>query len=172
MSVSRVLALLAAGIATLACGNALQVAGSSTAPPADPCHQNGVEQCVLNPNITPETIAATICHAGWTKTVRPPLSYTNPLKARQLAMLNHPGWTMANTEEDHRLPLEMGGDPKAEHNLSPEFADAATPSRPVANHKDDAENAGRRAICDQHRPLREVQAEFVRMWLAAWPGYL
>ena len=39
---------------------------------------------VLNPDVTQETINATICVHGWTKTIRPPTSYTNELKRKQL----------------------------------------------------------------------------------------
>src|SRR5579862_5024485 len=39
---------------------------------------------VLNPDVSQGTIRATICTAGWTRTVRPPVSYTNDLKRRQL----------------------------------------------------------------------------------------
>jgi hypothetical protein len=35
-----------------------------------------------NPDVTQDTISTTICVPGWTKTVRPPISYTNPLKRR------------------------------------------------------------------------------------------
>jgi hypothetical protein len=40
---------------------------------------------VINPAVTQATIRATICTRGWTRTVRPPVSYTNALKVRQLA---------------------------------------------------------------------------------------
>jgi len=35
--------------------------------------------------VTQATIATTICKSGWTKTIRPPASYTNALKKEQLA---------------------------------------------------------------------------------------
>ena len=38
----------------------------------------------LNPAVTQATIRTTICRRGWTRTIRPPVSYTNALKARQL----------------------------------------------------------------------------------------
>src|ERR1035437_3182978 len=36
----------------------------------------------LNPAVTQATIGMTICVSGWTTTVRPPTSYTTPLKRR------------------------------------------------------------------------------------------
>ena len=41
----------------------------------------GLTPGVLNPAVTQPTIRATICKRGWTRTVRPPVSYTNALKA-------------------------------------------------------------------------------------------
>ena len=39
---------------------------------------------VVNPDVTQATIAATICRRGWTRTIRPPVSYTNELKRKGL----------------------------------------------------------------------------------------
>ena len=39
---------------------------------------------VLNPVVTQSNIKDNICKSGWTDTIRPPVSYTNKLKARQL----------------------------------------------------------------------------------------
>jgi len=39
---------------------------------------------VLNPAVTQATIASTICRRGWTRTIRPPVTFTNALKIRQL----------------------------------------------------------------------------------------
>ena len=38
----------------------------------------------LNPDVTQATIGSTICVRGWTATVRPPSSYTSPLKLEQM----------------------------------------------------------------------------------------
>src|SRR5690242_12252575 len=34
--------------------------------------------------VTQSTIGSTICVSGWTSTIRPPTSYTNPLKTKQI----------------------------------------------------------------------------------------
>ena len=39
---------------------------------------------VLNAAVTQATIRATICRHGWTRTIRPPVSYTNDLKRKGL----------------------------------------------------------------------------------------
>ena len=43
---------------------------------------------VLNAAVSQATIAQTICRRGWTRTIRPPTTYTNALKVRQLAQLS------------------------------------------------------------------------------------
>ena len=39
---------------------------------------------VLNPDVTQANIDTTVCVHGWTKTIRPPTSYTNDLKRKQM----------------------------------------------------------------------------------------
>ena len=39
---------------------------------------------VANPDVTSATTAITICKSGWTRTIRPPVSYTNDLKRKQM----------------------------------------------------------------------------------------
>ena len=73
----------------------------------------------LNPAVRQGTISKTICVKGWTKTVRPPVSYTNALKIQQMAQYEETG-SPSDYEEDHLIPLELGGAPKNPKNLWPE----------------------------------------------------
>lgn len=168
----RTFALCAGVAALLACG--VEAPHEPTPEPypthqaalalvADPCGA----RCALNPAVTPSTVATTICVSGWTATVRPPQTYTEALKRKQLAAFatRHPGdknWTAATTEEDHRMPLELGGAPSDEHNLSPEEN---------AGGKDADETSFRRAVCAGKLTLAEAQQRFAAKWLAAWPDY-
>ena len=65
---------------------------------------------VLNPDVTQETIGATICVHGWTRTVRPPTSYTSRLKLEQMAAYGETG-SPSDYQEDHLISLELGGHP-------------------------------------------------------------
>src|SRR5437763_599327 len=66
-----------------------------------------------DPRVTQANIGRTICRAGYTKTVRPPTSYTEPLKLRQLDQYGYyAGHRVSSYEEDHLIPLELGGSPK------------------------------------------------------------
>lgn len=79
----------------------------------------GLTPGVLNPAVTQQTIGSTICTGGWTKTIRPPVSYTNALKARQLRQYGLRGPPSA-FQEDHLISLELGGSPTDPRNLWPE----------------------------------------------------
>ena len=74
---------------------------------------------MLNPAVTQATIRTTICTRGWTRTIRPPVSYTNALKPRQLAQYGLRGPPSA-FQEDHLISLELGGNPTDPRNLWPE----------------------------------------------------
>jgi hypothetical protein len=73
----------------------------------------------LNPKVRQSTIKKTICKSGWTKTIRPPTSYTNALKISQMVLYGETG-SPSEYEEDHFIPLELCGAPKNPKNLWPE----------------------------------------------------
>jgi hypothetical protein len=82
---------------------------------ADPVRTPGV----LNPDVTQANIRSTICRKGWTSTIRPPTSYTNDLKRKQMRQYREPG-SLSDYQEDHLISLELGGDPTDPRNLWPE----------------------------------------------------
>jgi hypothetical protein len=64
---------------------------------------------------------------GWTETVRPDECYTEALKIK--------GSRMSDYEEDHLIPLELGGSLSSPRNLWPEFDSGIIP-----NPKDSVED--------------------------------
>jgi hypothetical protein len=113
----------------------------------------------INPAVTQDNIHQTICVSGWTKTVRPPVSYTNKLKATQMKAL---GMNIAPNlaEEDHRIPLECAGHPTDPRNLSPELWDG-----PYGAHvKDVTESYEKRRVCLGQITLAQCQAIFMGDW--------
>lgn len=111
-----------------------------------------------NPEVTQADIGQTICKSGWTSTVRPPESYTEPLKRSQLAEYGETG-SLSGYEEDHLIPLEVGGATSDPHNLWPE--PGASP-----NPKDDVERAANRAVCDGRMSLAAAQQGIATDWVA------
>jgi len=112
---------------------------------ADPVRTPGV----VNPDVRPETIAETICKSGWTRTIRPPVSYTNALKVRQMREYGV-GGNPSDYQEDHLISLEMGGHPTDPRNLWPE-------PYPRASEVDRIENEINDEICSGKITLAEGQ---------------
>jgi hypothetical protein len=110
-------------------------------PLPDPSCQPGA----VNPDVTQETIGSTICVPRWTSTVRPPTSYTNALKVRQIGEYGYADTRTADYEEDHLVPLELGGAPHDPRNLWPEPRYEA--GGRTAGDKDSVENALRKKVC-------------------------
>ena len=115
---------------------------------------------VRNPAVTQATINTTICVRGWTATVRPPVSYTNSLKATGLVAYGYTNRDPASVEEDHLLPLEGGGSPTDPRNLWPQPRYGAV----TAAQKDTAENALRASVCSGAATLDAAQAAFLAKW--------
>jgi hypothetical protein len=103
----------------------------------------------LNPDVTQGTIGSTICVTGWTRTVRPPVSYTNELKLRQLRDSGETGPPSAY-QEDHFISLELGGHPTDPRNLWPE-------PYPRAGEVDRIENELNDDVCSHRMTLAEAQ---------------
>lgn len=115
-----------------------------------------------NPAVTTLTLGTTICQAGWTATIRPPSSYTAPLKRSGIAAYGYTDTDPAHYEEDHLVPLELGGDPRDPRNLWPE--PGASP-----NPKDAVENTLRRLVCAGMMPLASAQQAVECDWTTAVP---
>lgn len=104
---------------------------------------------VVNPDVTQATIATTICRHGWTRTIRPPVSYTNDLKRRGLRQYGLRGPPSA-FQEDHLISLELGGHPTDPRNLWPE-------PYPRAAAVDRIENELNAEVCSGKLSLEEAR---------------
>lgn len=132
-----------------------------------PCHATGTGLYVLpdvrctpgalNPSVSQADIGSTICASGWTATVRPPESYTETLKKEQLIAYADTQ-PIGYYEEDHLIPLELGGSPTSPQNLWPE--PGASP-----NPKDSVENAAKRDVCDGTMSLAAAQRAIATDWI-------
>ena len=116
-----------------------------------------------NPDVTQDTIDQTICVSGWTSTVRPPASYTNALKVNQIAEYGYSDTSTADYEEDHLIPLELGGAPRDPNNLWPEPRYGSR----TATNKDSVENALKKAVCDGQVNLVDAQNAIAADWTTA-----
>jgi hypothetical protein len=116
----------------------------------------------VNPAVTQATIRATICRAGWTAIVRPPVSVTEPEKLASMAAYGLRGSPSAY-EYDHLVPLELGGAVNDPRNLWPE-PDYATRSGFYRNPKDRLENALKRMVCRGGITLAHAQRLIASNW--------
>ena len=162
-SIRRLLAA-AGGAATLAAG----VAAVGTSVPRH-CQANGVyadKVCTpgaLNPNVTQGNIEQTICVKGYTSTIRPPVSYTDPLKLELMRSYGLAG-PASGYELDHLISLELGGNPTSIENLWPE---AYTPT-PGAHEKDRVENYLHDQVCSAKMSLAAAQRRIATDWRSVW----
>ncbi len=104
---------------------------------------------VVNPAVTGATLRTTVCRTGWTRTVRPPTSYTNALKLRQMRARGLRGPPSAY-QEDHLISLELGGSPTDPRNLWPE-------PYPRAAEVDRVENELNARLCSGELTLDQAQ---------------
>ncbi len=110
---------------------------------------------MLNPAVKQNNIKDNICKPGYTDTIRPPSSYTTNLKKQQL--VGKSDQDLSHYEEDHWIPLELGGNPIDAHNLWPE---------PIAEakKKDVRENADHLKVCNGTMTLEQAQIEMFTNW--------
>ena len=123
---------------------------------------------VTNPNVSQENIDETICVSGWTKTIRPPTSYTNQLKKKQIVEYGYENKDPKAYEEDHLISLQLGGDPRNPKNLWPE--PYAGPCG--ARVKDVLETKLKHLVCTAEISLEEAQTAIASDWVAAYNQYV
>jgi len=143
------------------------------------CHsENGMPDPRCTPGavslaVTQDNINDTICKPNYSASIRPSSGYTNMLKRLQLGIDNklvsgvgvydYTDKNMSNYEEDHLIPLSLGGDPMDVKNLWPEYGD-------IPNDKDKVENICHRMVCNGSMTLVEAQQEIVANWHIACGG--
>ena len=123
-----------------------------------------------NPAVSQATIHSTICVSGYTTRIRPPTSYTTPLKRTQLATYGYADRSLTHYEEDHLISLELGGSPRSSANLWPEphSITLANGTQVGSYAKDGFENFLHRQICAGRVRLATAQHEITTNWVSYW----
>jgi hypothetical protein len=124
----------------------------------------------LNLNVTQANIDTTICVRGWTRTVRPSEAYTEQLKRAQIAQYGYADRFLRDYQEDHLIPLELGGSPNDPRNLWPEPHSADGGWGSVV--KDRLERRLNQLVCRGVLPLAEAQRAIARDWISAYKRYV
>jgi hypothetical protein len=125
----------------------------------------------VNPAVTQQNVGEPICLPGWARTVRPPRQFTSELKRRQLrTWISYSGGLARAYEEDHLIPLELGGAAADQRNRWPE------PREPAdgwgADRKDDLERVLHGLVCAGRLPLALTQRTIARDWIAAYRQFV
>ena len=121
-----------------------------------------------DPDITQDNIQSTICNPRWsTRSIRPPSEYTTRLKVEQIRELGFSDTSLRDYEEDHLIPLELGGNPQDPRNLWPEAYQTSIADG-GARAKDKVENYLHDQVCAGNIPLGEAQTEIANDWYAVY----
>ncbi|MFC4907652.1 hypothetical protein [Actinomadura gamaensis] len=144
---------------------------SVVAPKRGKCHASSLDPATtrpdphctpgaVNPGVTQADVRTTVCKAGYTKKIRPPASYTSALKRRQIVEYGYRDTRPSAYEEDHFIPLSLGGAPRDPKNLWPERG--ASP-----NPKDAVEFKLYKALCAGQITLAAAQHAITTDWTTA-----
>lgn len=114
----------------------------------------------INPAVTPETIRTTICRAGWTNTIRPPVAHTNRIKLAKMRAAGIPAKEAHLYALDHIIPLALGGAAGDPDNLQ---------VQPLAeaHGKDRLEKCLKRAVCQGQVALDDARTAIWKNWRSA-----
>lgn len=124
----------------------------------------------IHPAATQDSLDETVCKAGWAASIRPPSGYTSALKVAQILEYGYADKDPRDYQEDHLVPLELGGAPRDKRNLWPEpntitLADGTSIG---SKEKDDLEDYLHDQVCSGSMLLAEAQLSIARDWIAAW----
>ena len=117
----------------------------------------------INTAVTQANIHETICVKGYTKTIRPSSYYTSKLKRKQIGYDGN----MRDFEEDHLIPLSIGGNPTDMANLWPQPRNVEF----GADQKDQLELKLWYLVCHGQLPLATAQHDIATNWIEAYKKY-
>jgi hypothetical protein len=119
--------------------------------------------------VTQANISSTICVSGYTESIRPPESVTEPEKGASAAAYGYTG-SFHTAEYDHLISLELGGDPNDPANLWVEPNDNPSATS-VDNSKDVLENGLNSLVCSGQMTLAMARSAIATNWVAAYQQY-
>jgi hypothetical protein len=124
----------------------------------------------INPAATQANLADTVCKSGWAATQRPPSAYTSALEIAQIIEYGYADRDRSHYQEDHLVPLELGGAPRDPRNLWPEPNAATLPNGTLisSGEKDDLEDVLHREVCAGDMSLADAQRLIAGNWIDAW----
>ena len=127
----------------------------------------------LNPAVTQANIDETICRpGGYTRSVRPPESVTEPEKRAEVAAYSNSA-PLSAVELDHAVAVGVAGAVKDPRNYYPESNyPGVSPDSYFHNPKDVLEQRLHDLTCRGRMPLAEAQTALATGWVAAYRRYV
>lgn len=122
----------------------------------------------IDPAVKQENIHSTVCIKGYTDSVRPDKEYTNRLKHEQLRQYRYADLNPRNYEQDHLIPLNIGGNPNDPKNLWPQPRQGEW----SAEQKNDLEFVVYKMVCRGEISLHEAQQRMARDWIQAYKDWV
>jgi len=122
----------------------------------------------IDPAVTQDNIHATVCVKGYTERVRPDKDYTNRLKHEQLRQYHYQDVNPGNYEQDHLIPLNIGGNPSDPRNLWPQPRQGEW----SADKKNDLEFVVYKMVCKGELSLQEAQQRVAHNWIQAYQDWV
>ena len=99
------------------------------------------------------------------------MNYTNRLKIEQIQEYADADTNPRDYEEDHLIPLEIGGNPTDPRNLWPEPYHTSIPDG-GARFKDKVENYLHKQVCAGNLSLDQAQAEIASDWYLVYTTFV
>ncbi len=149
------------GLSSLAGGMATAQAPSDLPNPA-------ITPGAVDPSVTPQNLQSTVCVKGYTATVRPDKKVTNRLKREQIRQYRYADTNPQHYEQDHLVPLNIGGSPSDPKNLWPQPRSAQW----GADQKNDLEFVAYRLVCSGQLNLQEAQQRIAANWIEAYQAWV
>ena len=118
----------------------------------------------IDQRVTQDNIHNTVCIKGYTDQVRPDKQYTNRLKRQQLRQFAYADQNPKNYEQDHLIPLNIGGNPTDTRNLWPQ----PRVGEWSADKKDDLEFVIYKMVCHGEISLQQAQSMMATDWIQAY----
>ena len=124
----------------------------------------------LNREVTQANIHSTICSTAWVANVTPTAAFLDRLEREQLTDEGKQG-SAADYEEDHLIPIELGGAPRDAKNLWPQPYETQgarfAPAGAGAESKDKIERKLHDAVCNGALTLKLARQTIAANWQLA-----
>ncbi len=122
----------------------------------------------IDPAITSQNLQSTVCVKGYTATVRPDKRVTNRLKRQQIRQYRYDDTDPRQYEQDHLIPLSIGGNPSDPRNMWPQPREGAW----GADEKNDLEFIAYRLVGSGQLNLQEAQRRIAANWIEAYQAWV